>query len=221
MKNINYANIINNVSNVNNSDLDSQVPNFDQAQSIHESQLDYSIPDTAISGSQYSDDGVQNNNKNKNRSKDRENIDDKDDNDGKDSKNDKNEEKLDPNFIEAVTKYMIYDNLLRRKREECKILGKEKIPHQKFIIEFLKGKNETFVNTGTGKLVRHISSRKASLSPDIIKKSIYNTLLPIFNDEAKTYQIIELIVEAMDKNRSIVQSDTLKRTFKKPPKSKH
>jgi hypothetical protein len=120
-----------------------------------------------------------------------------------------NEEKdgrITKEFQEHVIKYIKIDDLIRKKREEIKLLTTEKKPHEEFVLKHLDNINEGIIEIDNVKLQKNKATTKVSLSHDNIKDALKEKI----NDPQKIQEIIDL----MDDKRPVKTRTNIKRTTK-------
>ena len=111
-------------------------------------------------------------------------------------------------FEEAVLKFTLYDDLIRKKSEEITELKKKRDPCKKFILEYLEKLGETTIEINGGKLRRNKFETKQPLTNDLIKQSI--------DKEVHDPQTSSKIMKHMDQSRPIKERIDIKRTFERP-----
>lgn len=122
-------------------------------------------------------------------------------------------------LMEKIVKYIKIDDSIKEKqrelREQTKCLKTQKTDMEKYILSYLENINEDFVNIqGTAKLTRTTTISKGAIKPDNIKLSIIDglKLQKINLDEKKITEILESVMESVDKNRPTKTKTYIKRT---------
>jgi hypothetical protein len=122
-------------------------------------------------------------------------------------------------LMEKIIKYIKIDDSIKEKqrelREQTKCLKTQKSDMEKYILSYLENINEDYVNIqGTAKLTRTTSISKGAIKPDNIKVSIIDGLKQqkINLDEKKINEVLENVMDSIDKNRPTKTKTYIKRT---------
>ena len=122
-------------------------------------------------------------------------------------------------LMEKIIKYIKIDDSIKEKqrelREQTKCLKTQKTDMEKYILSYLENINEDYVNIqGTAKLTRTTSISKGAIKPDNIKVSVIDGLKQqkINLDEKKINEVLESVMECIDKNRPTKTKTYIKRT---------
>jgi len=126
-------------------------------------------------------------------------------------------EDLSNEFKENVVKYIKCDDLIRKKKEEIKVLTNDKKPCEEFIMKYLDTKEATHVNVSGGKLVKNVSESRKALKVEIIKESILEGIKDeqINKEDIANNDIALKIIGIMDGKREKTIRVKLKRSFVK------
>jgi len=111
-----------------------------------------------------------------------------------------------PEFIEKVVKFVKYDDLIRKKKEEIKELKKQMNPFDNFILNCLINNDRPLVDIADGELRKVITVRKQPLKIDDVTKVLEKKL-----DNEK---LRDEILKDLD-NRQIKSKTALKRVILK------
>ena len=122
-------------------------------------------------------------------------------------------------LMEKIVKYIKIDDSIKEKqrelREQTKCLKTQKSDMEKYILSYLENINEDYVNIqGTAKLTKTTSISKGAIKPDNIKVSVIDGLKQqkINLDEKKINEVLESVMECIDKNRPTKTKTYIKRT---------
>ncbi len=122
-------------------------------------------------------------------------------------------------LMEKIIKYIKIDDSIKEKqkeiREQVKCLKTQKEDMEKYILSYLENINEDYVNIqGTAKLTKTTSISKGAIKPDNIKVSVIDGLKQqkVNLDEKKINEVIESVMECIDKNRPTKTRTYIKRT---------
>jgi hypothetical protein len=122
-------------------------------------------------------------------------------------------------LMEKIIKYIKIDDSIKEKqrelREQTKCLKTQKSDMEKYILSYLENINEDYVNIqGTAKLTRTTTISKGAIKPDNIKVSVIDGLKQqkINLDEKKISEVLESVMECIDKNRPTKTKTYIKRT---------
>ena len=86
---------------------------------------------------------------------------------------------------------------------------------EKYIIAYLENINQEFVNIeGTAKLTKTVTTSKGAIKPDNIKTSVLDSIKKqnIHIDDKKINNLLEDVLEFVDKNRPTKTKTYIKRT---------
>lgn len=114
--------------------------------------------------------------------------------------------KVSPEFVQAVKKYLEVDDILNEIKEKTKIYNIEKKETEHFILEYLERCEEKIIDIPNGKLKRNVSKVPAPIKKEFIHKA----LTDIVGDSNKALSMTDLII----KSRPIIEKITLRRTKK-------
>jgi len=112
--------------------------------------------------------------------------------------------KISPEFVQSVKKYLEVDDKLRELKEKTKVLNSEKKEKEEYILNYLQSIEENVIDVVDGKLRRNITKTQAPLK----KETIHKALTEIVGDSTKALDMVEHII----KSRPMVERVTLKRT---------
>ncbi len=122
-------------------------------------------------------------------------------------------------LMEKIIKYIKIDDSIKEKqrelREQTKCLKTQKSDMEKYILSYLENIKEDYVNIqGTAKLTRTTTVSKGAIKPDNIKVSVIDGLKQqkINLDEKKINEVLESVMESIDKNRPTKTKTYIKRT---------
>jgi hypothetical protein len=122
-------------------------------------------------------------------------------------------------LMEKIIKYIKIDDSIKEKqrelREQTKCLKTQKTDMEKYILSYLENINEDYVNIqGTAKLTRTTTISKGAIKPDNIKVSVIDGLKQqkINLDEKKISEVLESVMDCIDKNRPTKTKTYIKRT---------
>ena len=122
-------------------------------------------------------------------------------------------------LMEKIIKYIKIDDSIKEKqrelREQTKCLKTQKSDMEKYILSYLENINEDYVNIqGTAKLTRTTTVSKGAIKPDNIKLSVIDGLKQqkVNLDEKKITDVLESVMECIDKNRPTKTRTYIKRT---------
>jgi len=122
-------------------------------------------------------------------------------------------------LMEKIIKYIKIDDSIKEKqkelREQTKCLKTQKTDMEKYILSYLENINEDYVNIqGTAKLTRTTTVSKGAIKPDNIKVSVIDGLKQqkINLYEKKINEVLESVMECIDKNRPTKTKTYIKRT---------
>ncbi len=122
-------------------------------------------------------------------------------------------------LMEKIIKYIKIDDSIKEKqrelREQTKCLKTQKSDMEKYILSYLENINEDYVNIqGTAKLTKTTTVSKGAIKPDNIKVSVIDGLKQqkINLDEKKINEVLESVMECIDKNRPTKTKTYIKRT---------
>lgn len=116
---------------------------------------------------------------------------------------------------EKIAKYISIDNIIRQKQEDIKELKKQKVPLEKYILEYMKKNDIPSFNLESGKLIFNRSTTKGPLTIDTISDSINELSKKVLKDDKKTSTFTNDILKLMDEKRANRVKINLKRTFKR------
>jgi hypothetical protein len=129
-------------------------------------------------------------------------------------------------LMEKIIKYIKIDDSIKEKqkeiREQVKCLKTQKEDMEKYILSYLENINEDYVNIeGAAKLTKTTSISKGAIKPDNIKVSVLDGLKKqnINLDDKKIGELLENVIESIDKNRPTKTRTYIKRTKGKVNKS--
>jgi len=135
---------------------------------------------------------------------------------------------------EQVTKYLNYDNEIKKARSELKdrikILSKKKIDAEEIIINYLDEVNKKFnldkpyleYDDGKGKLIKTISKTKESIKIDNVEKSLSEIVRKhnLFQGDEKMELFLKEFIDNVEAKRKIKERTYIKRTMKKNKNTK-
>lgn len=107
-------------------------------------------------------------------------------------------------FQENVVKYVKYDDLIKKKKEEIKLLNAELKPCEEYILKYLDKCDDKTVHITGGKLKKDRRESKQSIKQEHIKE----TLL----EKIKDPQMVEDIMRSVDDKRETKETFNIKRT---------
>jgi|688.fasta_scaffold80767_4 hypothetical protein len=136
---------------------------------------------------------------------------------------------------EQVTKYLNYDNEIRKARSELKdrikILSKKKIDAEEIIINYLDEVNKKFnlekpyleYDDGKGKLIKTVSKTKESIKIDNVEKSLNEIVRKhnLFQGDEKMELFLKEFIENIEAKRKVKERTYIKRTMKKNKREKN
>lgn len=131
---------------------------------------------------------------------------------GNDDDEDDDEIPVSKEFEEAVIKYSMYDDLIRKKMEEVSELKSKRNPLEQKILEYLDGIGETTIEIDGGKLRKNKFETKQPLTTDMIRESI--------SEKVQNPETANEIMKTMDGKRPMKTRTALKRTFERAKKKK-
>jgi len=122
-------------------------------------------------------------------------------------------------LMEKIIKYIKIDDSIKEKqkeiRDQVKCLKTQKTDMEKYIISYLENINEEFVNIeGTAKLTKTTTIKKGAIKSDMIKTSVVEGIRKqnIQIDSKKIDDLLENVLEFVDKNRPVKTKTYIKRT---------
>ena len=122
-------------------------------------------------------------------------------------------------LMEKIIKYIKIDDTIKDKQKELRLqmkaLKTQKTDMEKYIITYLEAINEEFVNIeGTAKLTKTISNTKGAIKVDNIKLSLIDGIKKqnIKLDESKIGELLDSVIENVEKNRPTKTKTYIKRT---------
>lgn len=115
-------------------------------------------------------------------------------------------------FEENVKKFVVIDDLIKKKQKEMTELKNQKKPCEEFIINCLDQMDETVIEIGDGKIKKNKLETKAPLNTEIIKEAI--------SQKIDNPSVVEDIMNLMQELRPIKTRTNLKRTQKRGRKKK-
>lgn len=150
-----------------------------------------------------------------------EDISDLDDDEATQITKDAEKDYISNEFKDKVISYVKIDDIIRKKNEEVKELKEKKKEFEEFIIRYLDAHDKNFINLNGGKLVKSETESKGALKPEIIKDALSEgfTNERIVTDEQRSKEIIERIMDLMEKKRPVTKKVNLKRQFDKKKKN--
>lgn len=110
-------------------------------------------------------------------------------------------------FTEHIIKYITYDDIIKQKEDEIKELKKKRVPHEKFIMEYLEKLNEEGIDVTGGALKISKSETKTPVSKDNIKD--------VISKKIQDVKIIEEILNDIEKLRKVSTKTNLRRSYAK------
>ncbi len=129
-------------------------------------------------------------------------------------------------LMEKIIKYIKIDDSIKEKqkevREQVKCLKTQKMDMEKYIITYLESINQEFVNIeGAAKLTKTVSVSKGAIKHDNIKSSIVDGIKKqnINIDSKKIDELLENVMEFVEKNRPTKTKTYIKRTKGKTEKA--
>jgi hypothetical protein len=129
-------------------------------------------------------------------------------------------------LMEKIVKYIKIDDTIKDKQKELRLqmkaLKTQKIDMEKYIISYLEAINQEFVNIeGTAKLTKTISNTKGAIKVDNIKLSLIDGIKKqnIKLDENKINELLDSVIDNVEKNRPTKTKTYIKRTKGKINKS--
>jgi hypothetical protein len=129
-------------------------------------------------------------------------------------------------LMEKIVKYIKIDDTIKDKQKELRLqmkaLKTQKIDMEKYIISYLEAINEEFVNIqGTARLTKTTTNTKGAIKVDNIKLSVIDGIKKqnINLDERKIGELLDSVVDNIEKNRPIKTKTYIKRTKDKAIKS--
>ena len=129
-------------------------------------------------------------------------------------------------LVEKITKYFHIDETIKDKQKELRLqmkaLKTQKTDMEKYIISYLEAINEEFVNIqGTARLTKTTTNTKGAIKVDNIKMSVIDGIKKqnINLDERKIGELLDSVVDNIEKNRPLKTKTYIKRTKDKPIKS--
>lgn len=129
-------------------------------------------------------------------------------------------------LMEKIVKYIKIDDTIKDKQKELRLqmkaLKTQKIDMEKYIISYLEAINEEFVNIqGTARLTKTTTNTKGAIKVDNIKLSVIDGIKKqnINLDERKITELLDSVVDNIEKNRPIKTKTYIKRTKDKAIKS--
>jgi hypothetical protein len=122
-------------------------------------------------------------------------------------------------LMEKIVKYIKIDDTIKEKQKELQIqvkaLKTQKTDMEKYIISYLEAIKEDFVNIeGSCKLTKAVSTTKGAIKIDNIKTSVIDGIRKqhINIEQNKLEQLLESVLESVDKNRPTKTRTYIKRT---------
>lgn len=129
-------------------------------------------------------------------------------------------------LMEKIVKYIKIDDTIKDKQKELRLqmkaLKTQKTDMEKYIISYLEAINEEFVNIqGTARLTKTTTNTKGAIKVDNIKLSVIDGIKKqnINLDERKITELLDSVVDNIEKNRPIKTKTYIKRTKDKISKS--
>lgn len=129
-------------------------------------------------------------------------------------------------LMEKIVKYIKIDDTIKDKLKELRLqmkaLKTQKTDMEKYIISYLEAINEEFVNIqGTARLTKTTTNTKGAIKVDNIKLSVIDGIKKqnINLDERKITELLDSVVDNIEKNRPIKTKTYIKRTKDKIIKS--
>lgn len=129
-------------------------------------------------------------------------------------------------LMEKIIKYIKIDDSIKEKqkeiREQIKCLKTQKGDMEKYIITYLESINQDFVNIeGKAKLIKTVSTTRGTIKEDNIKTSLIDGIKKqnINLDSKKVDDLLESVMEFVDKNRPTKTRTYIKRTKGKTEKA--
>lgn len=126
-------------------------------------------------------------------------------------------------LMEKIIKYIKIDDSIREKQKEVKdqmkSLKSQKEEMEKYIISYLETINEEYVKIGeSAKLTKTVLQTKGAIKQDNIKVSIFDQLKKQNMGDDKINELLNNIVDNIEKNRPIKTKTYIKRTKAKEKK---
>lgn len=122
-------------------------------------------------------------------------------------------------LMEKIIKYIKIDDSIKEKqkeiRQQVKCLKTQKADMEKYIITYLESINQEFVNIeGTAKLTKTVSTTRGAIKQDNIKISLVDGIKKqnINLDSKKVDELLESVMEFVEKNRPTKTRTYIKRT---------
>ena len=122
-------------------------------------------------------------------------------------------------LMEKIVKYIKIDDTIKDKQKELRLqmkaLKTQKTDMEKYIISYLEAINEEFVNIqGTARLTKTTTNTKGAIKVDNIKLSVIDGIKKqnINLDERKITELLDSVVDNIEKNRPIKTKTYIKRT---------
>jgi len=129
-------------------------------------------------------------------------------------------------LMEKIIKYIKIDDSIKEKqkeiREQVKCLKTQKTEMEKYIITYLESINQEFVNIeGSAKLTKTTSTTRGAIKQDNIKTSLVDGIKKqnINLDSKKVDELLESVMEFVERNRPTKTRTYIKRTKGKTEKS--
>jgi hypothetical protein len=129
-------------------------------------------------------------------------------------------------LMEKIIKYIKIDDSIKEKQKEIrnqvKCLKTQKSDMEKYIITYLEKINQEFVNIeGTAKLTKTTSTTKGAIKHDNIKLSLLDGIKKqnINLDSKKVDELLDNVMEFVEKNRPVKTRTYIKRTKGKTEKN--
>lgn len=113
-------------------------------------------------------------------------------------------------FEEMVIRFVMYDDLIRKKQEELSELKKKRDPCKKLIIDTLEQLDETTIEINGGKLRRNRFESKTPVNVNLVKASLSKFI--------KNPDGVDKILEDIENSRPKKERIDIKRTFERPRK---
>jgi hypothetical protein len=128
---------------------------------------------------------------------------------------------------EKIIAFIKLDDAIRKKNEELKELKDKKKPCEEQILRFLEniesGSDEgKHINVPGGKLIKNKSETKEALKIDVIKEAIIESMKKenLVTDDIRCKEILEGMIDLMDKKRPTKVRTNIKRTFERQKQPK-
>lgn len=129
-------------------------------------------------------------------------------------------------LMEKIIKYIKIDDSIKEKqkeiRQQVKCLKTQKADMEKYIITYLESINQEFVNIeGAAKLTKTVSTTRGAIKEDNIKTSLVDGIKKqnINLDSKKVDELLESVMEFVEKNRPTKTRTYIKRTKGKTEKN--